>query len=84
MSKIKEGTKKVAEIIEAEQTRTNKELIIAAAVCTFVGIIIGFFIGKTTTSKNTVKKYNQCFHMILVMKKRKKRHRNDSNIKRWL
>ena len=25
------------------------------------GIIIGFFIGKTTTSKNTVKKYNQCF-----------------------
>lgn len=61
MSKIKEGTKKVAELIEAEQTRTNKELIIAAAVCTFVGIIIGFFIGKTTTSKNTVKKYNQCF-----------------------
>ena len=35
MSKIKEGTKKVAELIEAEQTRTNKELIIAAAVCTF-------------------------------------------------
>ena len=71
MSKIKEGTKKVAELIEAEQTRTNKELIIAAAVCTFVGIIIGFFIGKTTTSKNTVKKYNQCFSYDLVMKKRK-------------
>lgn len=51
MSKIKEGTKKVAELIEAEQTRTNKELIIAAAVCTFVGIIIGFFIGKQPPAK---------------------------------
>lgn len=58
---LKEEAKKVTEIIEAEQTRTNKELIIAAAICTFIGILIGFFIGKTTTSKNTVKKYNQCF-----------------------
>ena len=51
MSKIKEGTKKVAELIEAEQTRTNKELIIAAAVCTFVGIIIGFLLEKQPPAK---------------------------------
>lgn len=61
MNNIKDEAKKVTEFIEAEQTRTNKELLIAAAICTFIGILIGFFIGKTTTSKNTVKKYNQCF-----------------------
>lgn len=53
--------KDFTEIIEAERTRTNKELLLASAICTFVGILIGFFIGKTTTSKNTVKKYNECF-----------------------
>ena len=61
MNNIKDEAKKVTEFIEAEQTRTNKELLIAAAICTFIAILIGFFIGKTTTSKNTVKKYNQCF-----------------------
>ena len=61
MNNIKDEAKKVTEFIEAEQTRTNNELLIAAAICTFIGILIGFFIGKTTTSKNTVKKYNQCF-----------------------
>ena len=61
MNNINDEAKKVTEFIEAEQTRTNKELLIAAAICTFIGILIGFFIGKTTTSKNTVKKYNQCF-----------------------
>ncbi len=51
----------VKQLLEDETTRTNKELLIAAAVCTVVGMIIGFFIGKTTTSHNTIKKYNKCY-----------------------
>ena len=60
MNDLKEK-KKIIEFLEAEQTRSNKELLIAAAVCTLVGIGIGFAIGKATTSRNTVKKYNKCY-----------------------
>ncbi len=52
---------KVKEKIEELMDRSNKELLITAAVCTVVGMIIGFFIGKVTTSKNTIKKYNKCY-----------------------
>ena len=51
-------TDDVIKIIEEETTRTNKELLIAAGVCTVAGLIIGFIAGKLTTSRNTVKKYN--------------------------
>ncbi len=54
-------TDDVIKIIEEETTRTNKELLIAAGVCTVVGLIIGFIAGKFTTSRNTVKKYNKCY-----------------------
>lgn len=59
--KIKDRTKDVMELLEEETTRSNKELLIAAAVCTFVGLVIGFFAGKIVTNKNTVKKFNKCF-----------------------
>lgn len=58
--KIKK-TDDVIKMIDEETTRTNKELLIAAGVCTLVGLIIGFIAGKLTTSKNTVKKFNNCF-----------------------
>ena len=58
---LKDKTRAIAHFMEKEQNKTNKELLIAAAICTFIGILIGFFIGKTTTSKNTIKKYNECF-----------------------
>ncbi|MDD6338992.1 MAG: hypothetical protein PUA49_00665 [Butyrivibrio sp.] len=54
-------TDDVIKIIEEETTRTNKELLIAAGVCTVAGLIIGFIAGKLTTSRNTVKKYNKCY-----------------------
>lgn len=59
--RIKDKTEDVIKLLDEETTKTNKELLIAAAVCTVVGIIIGFFIGKTTTAKNTIKKYNKCY-----------------------
>lgn len=61
VKEMKEKTRAFAQFMEREQNKTNKELLIAAAICTFVGILIGFFIGKTTTSRNTIKKYNECF-----------------------
>ena len=61
IKEMKEKTRAIAHFMEKEQNKTNKELLIAAAICTFIGILIGFFIGKTTTSKNTIKKYNECF-----------------------
>lgn len=57
-------TEEAMDLIEEyteETERTTKELILVAAICTIVGIVIGFFIGKTTTSKNTIKKYNKCY-----------------------
>ncbi|MCM1307968.1 MAG: hypothetical protein NC223_05150 [Butyrivibrio sp.] len=59
--RIKDKTEDVIKLLDEETTRTNKELLIAAAICTVVGIIIGFFIGKTTAAKNTIKKYNKCY-----------------------
>ena len=53
--------KTLVQLLDEDTTKSNKELLIAAAICTFIGILIGFFIGKTTTSKNTIKKYNECF-----------------------
>ncbi len=61
VKEMKEKTRAFAQFMEREQNKTNRELLIAAAICTFVGILIGFFIGKTTTSRNTIKKYNECF-----------------------
>ena len=61
MKKINDEIIDVAEIIDAEQTKSNKEIIIVSAICTFVGILIGFFIGKKITNKNTLKKYNECY-----------------------
>lgn len=58
---IKDKAEDVIKLLDEETTRTNKELLIAAAICTVVGVIIGFFIGKTTTAKNTIKKYNKCY-----------------------
>ena len=61
IKELKDKTRAIAHCMEKEQNKTNKELLIAAAICTFIGILICFFIGKTTTSKNTIKKYNECF-----------------------
>ena len=61
IKELKDKTRAIAHFMEKEQNKTNKELLIAAAICTFIGILIGFFIGKATTSKNTIKKYNECF-----------------------
>ena len=59
---FKDRTEDVMKLLDKETTRSNREeLLIAAAVCTFVGIVIGFFAGKISTSKNTVKKYNKCY-----------------------
>lgn len=58
---IKDKANDVIAFMEEEQTRTNKELVTAAAICTAVGIAIGFLLGKITTSRNTIKKYNKCY-----------------------
>lgn len=39
---LKDRTEDVMKMLDEETTRSNKELLIAAAVCTLVGIIIGF------------------------------------------
>lgn len=59
--KIKDKTKDVMALLDEETTRSNKELLIAAAVCTFVGLVIGFIAGRIVTNKNTVKKFNKCY-----------------------
>lgn len=51
----------IVELLDEETTKSNKELLIAAGVCTLVGIGIGIFIGRAATSKNTIKKYNKCY-----------------------
>lgn len=53
--------KTLVQLLDEDTTKTNKELLIAAGVCTIVGMAIGFAIGKATTSKNTIKKYNKCY-----------------------
>ena len=58
---LKGKTGDVIKMLDEETTRSNKELLIAAAICTFVGMVIGFLVGKATTSKNTIKKYNKCY-----------------------
>ena len=58
---IKERTDDVVRMLDEETTRSNKELLIAAAECTVAGLIAGFFIGKSTAAKNTIKKYNKCY-----------------------
>ena len=58
---IKERTDDVVRMLDEETTRSNKELLIAAAACTVAGLIAGFFIGKSTAAKNTIKKYNKCY-----------------------
>ena len=51
---LKDRTEDLMKMLDEETTRSNKELLIAAAVCTLVGIIIGFFAGKISTSRNTI------------------------------
>lgn len=58
---LKEKTDDVLKMLDEETTRSNKELLVAAAVCTAVGLVAGFFIGKSTAAKNTIKKYNKCY-----------------------
>lgn len=58
---IKDKSRDLMNMLEAESNRTNKELLIAAAVCTCAGIVAGFFIGKAVSNKNTIKKYNKCY-----------------------
>ena len=53
--------KNIADLLDDETTKSNKELLIAAGVCTLVGIGIGIAIGRAATSKNTIKKYNKCY-----------------------
>lgn len=59
--KIKARMTDLTELLNEDTTKSNKELLIAAGVCTAVGIIIGFLIGKVSTSRNTIKKYNKCY-----------------------
>ena len=58
---LKERPEDVMKMLDEETTRSNKELLIAAAACTVAGLIAGFFIGKSTAAKNTIKKYNRCY-----------------------
>lgn len=51
----------VTALLDEKQTRSNKELLIAASICTLVGIIIGFVIGKVSTNNSIIKKYNKKF-----------------------
>ena len=59
MMKLSDKAQKVEAILEDKQTRTNKELLIAAVGCTLIGLILGYVIGKATTNKNIIKKFNQ-------------------------
>lgn len=61
MISLKDRREALVNLLEEENTRSNKELLIAAGVCTLVGIGIGVFIGRAATSKNTIKKYNKCY-----------------------
>ena len=61
MRKIKDSKDEVLALLEEETTRSNKELLIAAGICTLLGLIVGFIFGKIVTSKNTVKKFNKCY-----------------------
>lgn len=61
MVSLKDRREALVNLLEEENTRSNKELLIAAGVCTLVGIGIGVFIGRAATSKNTIKKYNKCY-----------------------
>lgn len=58
---LKGTVQEVKDMLDQETTKSNKELLLVAAICTLVGMIAGFFIGKVTTSKNTVKKFNKCY-----------------------
>lgn len=61
MMSFKDRRDALAGLLDEETTKSNKELLIAAGVCTLVGIGIGIFIGRAATSKNTIKKYNKCY-----------------------
>ena len=58
MSELKSKTQEVIKLLDDETTKSNKELLIAAGVCTLIGLIIGFIFGKITTSKSIIRKYN--------------------------
>ncbi|MGN0375069.1 MAG: hypothetical protein ACI4EN_06165 [Butyrivibrio sp.] len=61
MFNLRDKKDAVLGLLDEETTKSNKELLLAAGICTLVGIVIGIFIGKAATSKNTVKKYNKCY-----------------------
>ena len=61
MISLKDRRDAVLGLLDEETTKSNKELLIPAGVCTLVGIGIGIFIGRAATSKNTIKKYNKCY-----------------------
>ena len=61
MNSIKTTTADLLKMLDKEQTRSNKELLIAAGICTAVGIGIGYIIGRVTTNKKTLKKFNKCY-----------------------
>lgn len=58
---LKSTTEEIARILDEKTTKSNKELLLVAGVCTLIGIFIGIIFGKASTSHNTVKKYNQCY-----------------------
>ncbi len=58
---LKEKKDELLELLDEETTKSNKELLIAAGICTLVGIIIGILIGRAATNKSTIKKYNKCY-----------------------
>lgn len=51
----------VMKLLDEETTKSNKELLITAAICTAVGLVLGFVFGKLIGGKSAVKKYNKCF-----------------------
>ena len=61
MFNLRDKKDAVLGLLDEETTKSNKELLLAAGICTLAGIVIGIFIGKAATSKNTVKKYNKCY-----------------------
>lgn len=66
---LKDRTEDVMKMLDEETTRSNKELLIAAAVCTLVGIIIGFLPVKYPQAETRSRNIINAIHMTSEMTK---------------
>ncbi len=58
---LKEKTNAIVAMLDENTNKSNREIVLVAGICTLLGIIIGFVMGKTSTSHDTIKKYNKCY-----------------------